>query len=99
MSGGFAHLPTLSKPFIIDTAQINTQNAYQLETMVRESDFFNQPAHVDSKTKGAADYRTYTITVEDGTNVHSVQLTDPIEDAKLQKLVSQLQLMSQQSTS
>lgn len=62
MSGGFAYLPALSRPVIIDTAQIDPQVANQLESLVRESRFFDQPARADTTAKGAADYRTYTIT-------------------------------------
>ena len=98
MSGGFVHVPTLSKPVIIDTAQIDPQAATQLESLVRESRFFDQPARADTVAKGAADYRTYTICVEDGPRVHTVQLTEPIADANLERLVSRLQVMARPST-
>ena len=94
MNGGFAHIPALSGPVIIDTAQIDPQVATQLESLVRESRFFDQPAHADTVAKGAADYRTYTITVEDGPRVHTSQFTDPIMDANLERLVSRLQVMA-----
>lgn len=93
-NGGFAYLPALSKPLIIDTTQIDPQVANQLESFVRESDFFNQPAQINTVSKGAADYRTYTLTVEDGTHSHTIQLTDPIADANLQRFVSHLRNMA-----
>jgi hypothetical protein len=92
MSGGFAHLPALSKPFIIDTQQIDEHDADQLESLVRKSHFFEQPARANTIAKGAADYQTYTITVEDGPHIHTIQLTDPIKDESLQQLVSNLRL-------
>ena len=98
MSGGFAYIPGLSRPVIIDTAQIDPQVANQLEFLVRESRFFDQPARVDTTAKGAADYRTYTITLQDGPRIHTVQLTDPITDANLERLVSRLQIMARPST-
>jgi hypothetical protein len=94
MNGGFAPIPALSGPVTIDTAQIDPQVATQLESLVRESRFFNQPARAVTVAKGAADYRTYSITVEDGPSVHTVQLTDPITDANLERLVSHLQVMA-----
>ena len=97
-SGGFAFLPALGKPVTIDTAQIESQVADQLETCVRESRFFDQPAHIDSTQKGAADYLTYTVTVQDGPLIHTLQLTDPITDAVLERLVSSLQNMARPST-
>ena len=98
MNGGFAYIPALGKPVILDTAKIDPQVADQLESIVRESRFFDQPALIDTTAKGAADYRTYTVTVEDGTRVHTVQLTDPITDANLERLVSRLRVTARQST-
>ncbi len=94
MNGGFAHIPALSGPVIIDTAQIDPQVATQLESLVRESRFFDQPARADTVAKGAADYRTYTITVEDGPRVHTSQFTDLIMDANLERFVSRLRVMA-----
>ncbi len=71
MSGGFVHLPALSRPVIIDTAQIDPQVANQLESFVRESRFFDQPARAGTTAKGAADYRTYTLTVQEFRNMLS----------------------------
>ena len=94
MSGGFVHVPTLSKPIIIDTAEIDPQVAHQLESFVQKSRFFDQPACAETRAKGAADYRTYTITMQDGARVHTVHLTDPITDANLEQLVSCLKVMA-----
>ena len=94
MNGGFAHIPALSGPVVIDTAQIDPQEATQLESLVRESRFFEQPACADILAKGAADYRTYTITVEDGPRIHTSQFTDPIMDANLERLLSRLRVIA-----
>ena len=96
-SGGFAYLPALSKPYIIDTAQIDARLADQLESMVRESRFFEQPADPVTLAKGAADHITYTITIEDGPHSHTIKVTDTIVDDSLRQLVSQLRSMSQPS--
>jgi len=99
VSGGFAYFPAHSSPVIIDTAQIEPQVTDQLESLVRESRFFDQPARIETTAKGAADYQTYTITVQDGTHVHTIQLTDPINDTNLEQLVSLLQVMARPATS
>jgi hypothetical protein len=90
-SGGFAYIPALSKPVVIDTAQLDPQTCNQLESCVRDVRFFDQPARPDAPARGAADYRTYTITVQDGPRIHTVQVIDPIKDVNLQRLVSILQ--------
>jgi hypothetical protein len=90
VDGGFAPLPALSRPVTIDTAQIEPEAATELESLVRHSRFFEQPIRGRGPAKGAADYRTYTLTVEDGPQVHTIQLTDPITDTNLERLVSRM---------
>lgn len=94
MSGGFAHLPALSRPLTIDTAQIEPQARAELEALVRQSRFFDQPLIGPTPAKGAADYRSYTITVLDGPRAYTIQLTDPITDVHLEKLVSRLRVIA-----
>jgi hypothetical protein len=98
MDGGFAYLPALNRPVTTDTTMIDPQVAKQLEFFVRESRFFDQPTRVDTVTKGSADYLTYTITVQDGSRVHTVQMTDPITDANLERLVALLRLIAHPTT-
>jgi hypothetical protein len=96
-SGGFAPLPALSRPNTIDTTTIDPQLARQLESLVQEAAFFDKPALVDTTAQGAADYQTYTITVQDGPRVHTVRFTDPITDSSLERLMSHLQAIARQS--
>jgi hypothetical protein len=97
MSGGFAHLPALSGPVTIDTAQIEPQADNELESLVRQSRFFDQPSRGPTPAKGAADYRSYTITVRDGLRVHTIQLTDPITDVNLEQLVCKLHVLARKT--
>ena len=97
-SGGFVYIPALGKPVTVDTAQLDPQVGNQLETLVRESRFFDLPALIDTTQKGAADYFTYTVTVQDGSLIHTVQLTEPITDESLERLVSSLENVARPST-
>jgi hypothetical protein len=90
-SGGFASFPGLSRPVVTDTAQLDPRLSQQLEALVQDAGFFDRPASVDTTARGAADYFTYTLTVEDGSRVHTVRLTEPITDASLKRLVDSLQ--------
>ncbi len=94
MDGGFASIPGLNRPVTFDTAQMDPQVANRLVTLVRDSRFFDQPASIKTMSEGGADYRSYTITVQDGARNHTVQLTDPVADPHLEQLVSQLQSMA-----
>jgi hypothetical protein len=91
MDGGFAYFPGLSKPLSINTEQMEPKQAAQIESMIHNSHFFDQPSQVGVPALGAADYRTYTITVEDAQRSHVVQLSDPAGSTALQELIDYFQ--------
>ncbi len=94
--GGIAHFPGLSKPVTIDDAQLAQQDAAELHRLLGAARFFDLPAATRTRAsaatpaRGAADYRQYTISVEDGDRRHTIRLADPIEDPDLQALVDYL---------
>lgn len=89
--GGFAAFPGLSKPITIDTATLPRQVAAPLEQLVESTQFFTRPAEINQPPAGAADYRQYTITVEDGGRRHTVRLTEPVTDPQLEALLDAVQ--------
>ena len=90
-AGGFASIPALSRSVTLDTAKIDPLLAQQLESLVADAALFDRPPLINTTLPGAADYRTYTITVQDGARVNTVRLTDPILDPTLERLLSQFQ--------
>jgi len=86
--GGIAHFPGLSKPVAIDSEQLSPEEAAELKRLVEAVHFFDLPAQVGVPAPGAADYRQYTITVEEGGRKHTVRLTDPVKDPDLHNLLS-----------
>jgi hypothetical protein len=93
-SGGFVFLPALSEPVTIDTTQMEATAAADLESLVRDARFFDQPAKAPPPASGAADYQTYTITGHEGTRQHRIEVTDPIADPAIARLVLALQALS-----
>lgn len=89
VEGGIAHFPGLSQPITIDTASLNPPEAAELEGLVHGARFFTRAAQIGGKP-GAADYRTYTISVEDAGQAHTIKAIEPIEDPSLQALVDRL---------
>ena len=87
--GGIAYFPGLSKPVVIDTDELPTEEASELERLIETAGFFTLPA-VIAPPRGAADYRRYTISVTAPGHSHTVQLTDPVEDPHLQALLGYL---------
>lgn len=89
VEGGIAHFPGLSKPFLIDTKNLSATAASKLHHLIDDAHFFDLPS-VASVPRGAADYRRYTVTVEDGQRRHTVQLTDPVSNPDVQALLDYL---------
>jgi Emfourin len=89
-SGGFAHFPGLSRPVRIDTDELAPDEAGRLNGLVERARFFEQPPEVGTPPPGAADLRSYTITVEEGDRKHTVQTSDALTDGALRDLVEHL---------
>ena len=90
-SGGFASFPGLMQPTTIDTASLPPSEAAGLERLVSDAHFAQLPPQVGSAPSGAADYRTYDITVQNEGRSHSVRVIEPIADPTLQALVHRLE--------
>lgn len=91
--GGIAYFPGLSKAIDIDTEQLPAAEGSELERLIEAANFFDLSA-VFSPPRGAADYRQYKITVTTSKRSHTVQLTDPIKDLRVQDLVHRLEAIT-----
>lgn len=85
--GGIAYFPGLSQPITIDSEQLTQQEGAKLRRLVEAADFFDLPAKIGKPAPGAADYRQYNVTIEEGQRRHTIHATEPIEDADLRRLV------------
>jgi hypothetical protein len=76
----------------IDTEKLTTSQAAELEKLLIHSDFFGLSSRRSnpSATKGAADYYTYNIKVEDEGKRHSVKCTDLAMTKELKQLINTL---------
>jgi hypothetical protein len=91
ISGGLAYFPGLSRPIVIDSETLPYQQANELRRLLDKVHFFDLPPVINAPSRGAADYRQYTITVDDGNKHHVVKATDPVENSDLQALLNYLQ--------
>jgi hypothetical protein len=91
MEGGIAYFPGLSQPVVIDSAALSPEEADELQQLVNAARFFELPTSIGAPLRGAADYRQYTIGIEDGERSHTIQRRDPVEDPHLQALIRFLQ--------
>ncbi len=97
MEGGIAAFPGLNKPVTIKTDEMSADQAAALQQLVQAARFFDLPAIVGAHSPSAADYRTYTITIEDAGRRHTVSMSDPIEDENVAALVDYLQKQARAS--
>jgi hypothetical protein len=89
--GGLAYFPGLQKPLCIDTERLTAPQAGQIESMVRAAHFFDQSDSI--RPAGAADYRSYRITVEDGEKSHTVKIVESAADHSLLALLAYLRTL------
>lgn len=89
VSGGIGSLPGLAAARAIDVDALPEDDRRRLNQAVEEARFFTLPARVPAP-RGAADYQTYHITIDDGARHHTVVVSDPVAPAPLQKLVNVL---------
>ena len=90
MDGGFVYLPARSEPTTIDTEELPEEEAKELERLIEAAGFFDLP-ETSAPPRGGADYLRYTISVTTPERSHTVHLTDPIEDPRVQALVEYLE--------
>ena len=89
IEGGFAYFPGLAKPIHLDTETLPAQDAEELRRLVAAAHFFSLSESIGQQpARGAADYRRYTIMVDDGSAYHTVQVADPVSDPHLEALIT-----------
>lgn len=96
-SGGLAPVPVAERAVSVDTATVAPERARQLVDLVDQAKFFERAALAATPAAGAADFRSYTLTVEDGARVHTIRLTDLIADPALGQLVSEVRSLGRPS--
>jgi hypothetical protein len=85
--GGVAFFPGLSRPVTIDTDKLDQHDVEHLKELIAASRFFDLPSDVGSPAPGAADYKLYSIKIEDGGESNTVHVVEPIENPELAQLV------------
>jgi Emfourin len=83
MEGGFAHVPGLARPAVIESEALPESDAAALVRLLEAARFFERPALPTPPRPGAADYRQYTITAQDGDRRHTVKVIEPVDPALL----------------
>jgi hypothetical protein len=94
ISGGIGFFPGLAAPRTIEVDALPEVDRTALKGLIEAAEFFSLP-HRIAAPRGAADYQTYQITVEDGGRRHLVAVSDPVANPALQKLIDTLRSIAQ----
>lgn len=94
--GGFGFFPGLNKPVEIDSNELPADEAEHLEKLVDKAAFFDHPSVTPTPTRGA-DFKTYTITVENQGQQHKVEVNDINASSQIQDLLSYLRKKQKES--
>ena len=76
---------------MIESNALPEAEASDLGRLLEAARFFERPAVAEPPRRGAADYRQYTMTVQEGSRRHTVKVIEPVEDPTLQALLRFLQ--------
>ena len=93
VSGGVGYFPGRAAPRTIDVDALPEADRDALNTLVAAAEFFSLPQRLPAP-RGAADYQTYQITIEDGGRRHAVAVADPVANPALQQLIDKLRSIS-----
>jgi len=85
--GGLAHFPGLQQPVAVAVEQLPSESQTEVRRCIDAADFFNFPSQPDPPAPGAADYRTYVITVETSERSHTVTIHEPVKDECMRRLI------------
>lgn len=93
VSGGIGFFPGLAAPRTIDVDALPEADRKALTELIDAASFFTLPHRIPAP-RGAADYQTYQITIEDGGRRHMVAVSDPVSNPVLQKLIDLLRSLA-----
>ncbi|HEX6305061.1 MAG TPA: protealysin inhibitor emfourin [Anaerolineales bacterium] len=92
-SGGFAGLLVQTT---VDTDSRPPPEADKLVNLVEEANFFDLPAQITSPSPGADQFQ-YKVTVEEGDQRHTVEISEPAAPDALRPLLRELTLRARSS--
>lgn len=89
--GGVAYFPALAAPRTLDDSDLDEADRATLAALTDAADFFNLPPDLSGAKPGAADYHSYTLTIEQAEQEHTVRFDDLTDDQRLMDLLAFIQ--------
>lgn len=89
-TGGFAGIALQSS---IDSEMLEPAAQQALEALIRSSNFFELPVELGGSA-GGADRFHYSLTIQDGSKRHTVEMSEEAVPEELQPLIQQVSLLA-----
>lgn len=90
IDGGFAHIPGLARPVIVDTETLDAEAAGALRRLCADIDNVAQ-ARPETEATVAPDARRYRIEIESGEGRRELVASDPVTDPAVAALIAFVQ--------
>jgi hypothetical protein len=87
IDGGFAHIPGLAAPIVIDSEHLSAEEAVQLQRLCDAT----APAGGKASSPAVADGRRYRLTIETGDARRDLIAADPVDDPAIANLIAFVQ--------
>jgi hypothetical protein len=78
---------------MLDVDTLEPEESRAVKALIDDARFFELSSRIPAP-RGAADNRTYEVTIEDGGRHHTVVVSEPIGDPALQALVNRLSALT-----
>jgi hypothetical protein len=88
IDGGFAHIPGLAAPIVIDSAHLSAEEVAQLRRLCDEVSAAGQDRAI---APTIADGRRYRLTIETGESRRDLIAADPVDDPAIAHLIAFVQ--------
>ncbi|GHO47935.1 protealysin inhibitor emfourin [Ktedonospora formicarum] len=85
--GGLAYFPGLTRPRVLDSTALTSQEAHELEHLLANAHIFDRSNMVKIPSQGA-DRKRYTLMIDDGTCQYTLRVCDPVQDQHVQELLA-----------
>ena len=90
IDGGFAHIPGLGPPTVIDSEHLSAEEAAQLQRLCDAASATGQNTSASSMP-AVADGRRYRLTIETGDARRDLIAADPVNDPAIAHLIAFVQ--------
>lgn len=88
IDGGFAYVPGLAKPIVVESAQLDAADAQELQRLCEALPAAAAQPKQSTRSSAMPDARAYTLTIETPGTRLQINAADPVENRHVAKLIA-----------